>query len=208
MHIIQEKLLKIIAEKNIGNLKLREIGELVGAPHPQIIKHHLSQLEQKGFIIFNKSKKIIYKIDQNTTSPLRSIPILGSADCGPATFFADQNIEGYLKVSNKLIHSKNKLFAIRAVGQSMNKANINGDTIDDGDYVIIDSENKNISDNDYVLSIIDDVCNIKKIRFIKNNTQALLLSESSIDQPPIVINYNETNYLINGKVTQVIKKYE
>lgn len=205
MHIIQEKLLKLITEKNIGNLKLREIGELVDTPHPQLIKHHLNQLEQKGFIAINRIKKIINRVDQGVGSSFKSIPILGSADCGPASFYADQNIEGYLKVSNNVIKSEKKLFAIKAVGLSMNKADINGRSIDDGDYVIVDGEDREISNKDYVVSIIDEVCNIKKIYIDKGSNQVSLISESTKEFPPIVINLNESNYFVNGKVIQVIK---
>lgn len=205
MHIIQEKILKLVSEQNVGNLKLRELGDLIGVPHPQLIKHHLNQLEQKGFIIINRAKKIISRADQLAESSFKSIPILGSADCGPANFFADQNVEGYLKVSDDLLKSKNNLFALRAVGQSMNRSDINGKSIEDGDYVIIEFENMEIKNKDYVVSIIDGVCNIKKLLFDKDNNQVVLMSESTKNFPPIFINPETTNYFVNGKVVQVIK---
>jgi hypothetical protein len=37
------------------------------------------------------------------TNHLFSIPIIGTANCGPATIFAEQNFQGFLKVSNKLV---------------------------------------------------------------------------------------------------------
>lgn len=43
----------------------------------------------------------------------------------------------------------------------MNKANVNGKTIEDGDYLIIDSDYRSPRNGDVVLSVIDDMANIK-----------------------------------------------
>ena len=56
MHTIQEKLLKVIDDKNVGGLTLRQVGELIGETLPQKVKHHLSQLERKGFILIDIKK--------------------------------------------------------------------------------------------------------------------------------------------------------
>jgi len=207
MHIIQRKLLQLISEKNIGGLKLREIGALVGEKHPQKIKHHLDQLMKKGLIIHNKRKKLIKRLDVNKKNGhLINVPILGSANCGEALVFSDENLEGFLKVSAKLIKSRGKLLALKAVGNSMNKAKIKGKSIEDGDYIIINSEDKNPVNGDYIVSVIDDVCNVKKFVWDKENKQIILLSESNQDIPPIYIHPQEKKYFISGKVIDIIKK--
>jgi repressor LexA len=61
MHPIQEKLLKILDQKVLSNITLREIGTLIKEPLPQKIKHHLEQLEKKGFITYNRKNKTISK---------------------------------------------------------------------------------------------------------------------------------------------------
>jgi len=89
----------------------------------------------------------------------------------------------------------------------MNRADIEGKTIEDGDYVIIDSEQKNPKNGEYVLSIIDDVANIKRYFEDKKNKQVVLLSESRANFLPIYIHPREIpEYLVGGKVIQVIKK--
>ena len=50
MHKIQQNILKLSGEKNLGAMTLREIGEQIGEKYPQKIKHHLTQLEKKGFL--------------------------------------------------------------------------------------------------------------------------------------------------------------
>jgi len=207
MHLIQKKILELSTTRNLGNLKLREIGKLVNEPHPQKIKHHLLQLEKRGFLRVNKDKQLIENINETPNqSRLRSIPIVGAANCGEALMFANECVEGYLKVSKKIIaKDSDKLFAIKAIGNSMNRANINGQSIEDGDYVLVDGNQHNPQDQHYVLSIIDGMANIKRLK--KNGDQIILSSESSQNYPPIIIHQDDLDsYMINGEVVQVIKK--
>lgn len=208
MHTIQEKLLKIVDEKNIGGLTLRQIGNLIGESLPQKIKHHLFQLERKGFVLIDKKNKKISRINNKTKADglFISVPIVGSANCGPATIYTDQNIEGYLKISKRLISNRRGLFAIKAEGSSMNKANIADKNIEPGDYVIVDSKDISPNDGDYVVSIIDNLANIKKYRLDRQNSRIVLLSESTQEYAPIFIHKND-NFMINGKIIDVIKKF-
>ncbi|MFA4943022.1 MAG: S24 family peptidase [Patescibacteria group bacterium] len=203
MHQIQEKLLELSKKLSLKGKSLREIGDLVGVLNqPQKIKHHLAQLEKKGFI-----NSLEGDSNQKSAVGLISVPILGAANCGEANMFADDNIEGYLKVSPAMLKKKNNIFAIRATGFSMNRANVNGESIDQGDFVIVDSENKNPQNGDYIISIIDGVANIKKINIDEKRKQIILLSESSKDYSPIYIHAEDADcYHVGGRVMQVIKK--
>ncbi len=214
MHIIQEKLIKLMQEQNVSGLTLREIGRRIGEENsPQKIKHHLNQLAKRGLIRFDQNRKIIERVQsgKNKTGNLVSIPILGSANCGEALIFADERTEGYVRISQKILGSYAKrakdLFAVRAVGESMNRANINNNTIDDGDYVIIDRNVTSPKNNDYVLSVIDGMSNIKKIILDENNNQIVLVSESSKDFAPIYIHSDDFDRcMINGTVIKVMKQ--
>jgi repressor LexA len=209
MHLIQEKLLKLVAEENIGKLTLREIGELIHEKFPQKIKHHLCQLEQKGFITLDtKNGKIFRNSSKAHASDLLvSIPIVGSANCGPATIYADENVEGYLKVSKRIIAKQKGVVAIKAHGNSLNKANVKGKNIEPGDFVIIDCNQTSPRDGDYILSVIDNMANIKKIRFDVKNRRVVLLSESTQSFTPIFL-HKDDDFVINGKVIDVIKRFE
>ncbi len=207
MHPIQEKLLKILDQKILSDMTLRDIGELIKEPLPQKVKHHLEQLEKKGFISYDRKNKTISKQKNSSKSHslFLSIPIIGSANCGPATIFANENIEGYLKISKNILSKCKNIFAIKAQGLSMNKSNINGVSIEDGDYLIIDSDYRSPKNGDVVLSVIDDMANIKKYIFDEENNQIVLVSQSTKDIPPIYIHENDS-FMVNGKVIQVIKK--
>jgi SOS-response transcriptional repressor LexA len=206
MHPLQQKLLKVAAARNLGQLSFREIGKLIGEEHPQKVKHHLKQLEKKG-LIRSIAEGVAIKKTGNQDG-IVSIPILGAADCGPATIFAEENVEGYLRISRRLISFSAGLFALRAVGNSMNNASIKGKNLENGDYTIIDSRVRDPENDDYVVSIIGGVCNIKK--FIKDtkNKQIVLLSESTQDLPPIHIHPEEAGYFVSGRVVDVVKSPE
>lgn len=186
----------------------REIGREIGVSHPQIVKHHLNQLKKKG-LLGKKEPISISKLRENLNKQVTNlvdIPILGSANCGIATIIAEESLEGFLKISSKLlgVSKPEKLFALRASGNSLNRAKISGENVENGDYLIVDTDYKNPKDGEYVVSVIDSCANVKKIKL--EDEKIILLSESSEDIPPIYIHSDES-YLINGKVIKVVKTH-
>lgn len=213
MHELQQKLLKLTQDRNLGQFTLRDIGGMVGERSPQKIKHHLSQLEKRGLIRIDRARNLIEKIQAGSVSGflrrgrLLTIPILGSANAGPAKLLAEQNIEGYLKISNTLLGRRrsSQLFALKVDGPSMNRSSIDGKRIEDGDYVIVDGDARDPQNGDVVLSVIDGLANLKRFHLDKQNRQIALVSESTQDFPPIYI-HEDDDFFVNGKVVQVIKK--
>ncbi|OGM90316.1 hypothetical protein A2755_03955 [Candidatus Wolfebacteria bacterium RIFCSPHIGHO2_01_FULL_48_22] len=209
MHKIQEQILHILSRKNLSGQTLREIGSLIGESSPQKVKHHLLQLTKKRFIRFDGKNRIIERaLDmEKNREPLISLPVVGAANCGPATIFADTNIERYLKISRKLIPSGGRLFVLRAEGNSMNKARVKGKNIEDGDFVLIDANRKSPKDKDYIVSVIDGTANIKRFYMDKKNKRIILKSESTHDHLPIFI-HPDDDYQISGTVVDIVKNPE
>jgi len=214
LHPIQEKILRIAQEKNLVNLSLREIGELVGDRSPQKIKHHLEQLSKKGLLTIDRVKGVMQRpkngwiegfLDKGKR--LLRIPIVGSANCGSAELLAESNIIGYLRISNTMLNRKTGegLFAVRADGFSMNNTSLDGKTIDNGDYVIVDSRRVVPEEGKIILSIIDGAANIKRFHMDKANNQIVLMSDSIEDLAPIYIHPSD-DYIVSGTVIDVIKK--
>lgn len=215
MHIIQQKLLNLAKERNLAELTLRKIGELIGeAGSPQKIKHHLDKLMEKGLLLPSANGKklapALAGFDKKTK--IISLPIIGAANCGEALTFADEKVEGYLKVSPGILGAglakrAGDLYVLKALGDSMNRAKINDKNIDEGDYVLIDKTIVSPNSGDYVVSVIGGLSNIKKYFFDPKNKQIILLSESTQDIPPIYIHESDLdNYLVCGKVVDVFKK--
>lgn len=218
MHPIQEKLLGLSRKQNLAKASLRELARLISMPDEpaQKIKHHLLQLQKKGFLSIDRAKGVMNRAASTSTitkdltgknSSLFSIPIIGTANCGPATIFAEENFQGFLRVSSKLVGRSKPtgLYAIRTDGASMNRAKINDRYIDDGDLVIVDGNSKVPRENDVVLAIIDGNATIKRFIDDRENGQIVLKADSSLDYDPIYL-HPEDDFQISGKIIGVIKK--
>jgi repressor LexA len=218
VHPIQEKLLELSKRENLAKLSLRDMATGIGMPKesPQKIKHHLLQLQKRGFLSIDRAKGMMSRASSTPawakglllkTTRLFSIPIVGMANCGPATIFAEQNFQGFLRASSKLVgrQKPDGLYAVKSDGTSMNRAEINGRHIEDGDFVIVDSEDKTVSTGDVVLAIIDDKATIKRFIDDREHGQIVLKADSSYDYAPIYLHPSD-NFNISGKVVGVIKK--
>lgn len=215
MHEIQEKLLTLAHDSDLSRISLRKIAELLDQPSmsPGVLQHHFAQLEKKKLLFVDRKAKTQQLGERAEDMRFYTIPIVGMASCGPANTFADEATEGYLTVSkNSIATIKGKSFAVRASGNSMNKANIpapNGSTapLEDGDYAIVDTEYTDLESNKgkYIVSIINGLANIKKLAV--RNYDIALLSESTDPSayPPIIVSEND-DYLINGRVVAAVKK--
>lgn len=205
IHQIQKKLLDLGKIRQLSGKTLREIGGLVGAPDaPQIVKHHLTRLQERGLITadFPNREYLLVNL-QKSSKDFISVPIFGAANCGSASIIANDQVEGYLKVSKRIIGQR-KIFAIRAVGNSMNRANLKGSSIENGDLVLVDRTEKTLRDNDYVVGVIDGCATIKKVRLDKKNQTMTLMPESTESFTPIIL-HSDDNLFIAGKVVQVVK---
>lgn len=212
MHIIQQGLLRLTEEgSDVMAMKLSELARILNVEHLQQIKHHREHLLKKGLLSPNQNAKEITKQAFGDNSSLLRIPVLGSANAGPATLYADGQVTGYLRLSETLLPkaiSRKALYALKVVGQSMNRAKIGAQKLsaDDGDYIIADGSTYDPKSNDYVVSIIDGKANIKKLILDPQNGQIALISESSEDFPPIIISNDDTvDYLAQSKIVQVVK---
>ncbi|QQR82541.1 hypothetical protein IPJ70_00265 [Candidatus Campbellbacteria bacterium] len=211
MHIIQKQLLDLIAtHEDFGSYSLRKIAEMVGAEgKPQTAKYHLQKLAEGGLIQMNLEAGVIKLVKRGyakaSASPIYSLPVVGSANCGPATIFAEQNIDQYLKISSSLLpRNKSNLYALIADGDSMNKAEIDGKTIESGDFVLVDSEYKIYKNTDIVVAVIDGLATIKRYREDKVNRMIILEADSTEKYLPIFIHEGD-DFQISGKVVGIIK---
>lgn len=115
-------------------------------------------------------------------------------------------MQGYLKVSPSILKKNKNIFVVRAKGNSMNKTIIGQDNIDDGDYVLVDADDKNPLNGDCVLSIIDGAANIKRFKKDLDRGLIILLSESTSNYEPIYIHQDDVgSYSVAGKVVGVLK---
>lgn len=213
MHQLQKQLLNLAQHQDLGPLSLRQIAKLIGADgKPQIVKHHLQQLDKIGLLQVNFDEGIIRPIKRGfNASPAKrlffSLPIVGMANCGPQTVFAEERVEGYLKVSAKMLpHRKQDLYVLVADGPSMNKAEVRaGIIIEDGDYVVVDNAYKTPKTGDIVVAVIDGLATIKRFRRDRANNRIVLEADSTEEYHPIFVSEDD-EFEISGKAVDVIKK--
>lgn len=213
MNDTQARILELAKTTDINTLGVRELARQLGV-HPQTAKYHREQLIKNGHLkrtgVFRASR-----VDGEALggAQLVTIPYLGAANCGPATRIAGAEPVGEICVSSRFltrIPNFNSLFAVKADGTSMNQARLYGETIDDGDFVIVDSE-LTPQKGDYVVATVSNLANIKKFLPEYNASGELsriaLVSESTEEYEPILIHPDDqAEGLIAGVALQVIKK--
>lgn len=163
--------------------------------------NYLNELEEKGYIQRTSEDRGI-KLKGITQDTFVDIPILGMANAGTALTYADQYIEGYLKVSKSIVRDKN-VFAVQISGTSMNKAKVNNKTIDDGDFVLVEKR-ETYDYNDKVLVIIDGLATVKIYRKFDDDNIVLAPDSTDKKHKPIFLT-SEDNFVIDGKVVEVLK---
>jgi SOS-response transcriptional repressor LexA len=210
MHPTQKAILDLARMKNLVSMSLKEIAGCIGEdPVPQKIKYHIDCLVKNGFLKVDREAGVAEVVAAGGKQGVVSLPLVGAASAGPATVFADENVEAYLQVSSSFLPRRGgDFFVIRVVGNSMNNADVNGQCIGNGDFVVVDGRDRVPQDGKYYVSIIGDVANIKKVRLDKRNGVIALVSESKTPDefPPIFIDLtNGDSFSIAGKVVRVLK---
>ncbi|PIR70271.1 MAG: repressor LexA [Candidatus Niyogibacteria bacterium CG10_big_fil_rev_8_21_14_0_10_42_19] len=176
--------------------------------------YYINKLQKEGYLKkeAHQPRSITIQPDEVIKSILPkeiksfSVPVLGAANAGPATLYAEENIEGYLKVSRDTLNRKEGIFALRVEGDSMNKAKVDEKNLEEGDFVLIDPGYSDPKNGDYVLSIIDGCANLKKFKRDEKTDQVMLISESTNPKHKPIFLSSDDNFMVNGKIVAVIKK--
>lgn len=162
---------------------------------------YLNELERKGYIQrTSEDRGIILK--GITKSGFIDVPVLGTANAGMALAFADEYVEGYLKVSKRIVRDLD-VFAVQISGTSMNLAEVNGKRIEDGDFILVDRRAE-CQSGDKVLVVIDGLATVKTYRTVDGKNIVLMPESSDPKHKPIFLT-REDNFIINGKVIDVLK---
>lgn len=178
---------------------LKEIKEALGYAGISSVQRHVEALKKKGFL--SNERYQARSLEVALSQQVVNIPLVGNVACG-TPLLAMENIEAYIPYpTSKTKYSANDLFFLRAVGDSMNKANINGKIINDGDYVLI--RKTNIPEfGKRVVALIGDEATIKRL---KQETDCIVLEPESTNPANKPI-YLFDDFSIQGVVVDVLKK--
>ncbi len=180
---------------------VRELTEHLGYSSSQSGLRIIRSLTEKGVVARDRNKNLtLRKLDAFPGGPSTKtieLPILGYVACG-SPIMAEESIEGYLRVSESIVSRGKQHFILRAMGDSMERADIF-----EGDYLVI-RKDAVIHTNDIVLAFIDDEATIK--RYVTTRNGFVLKPESdNPEHTPIVADEFTT---IIGKVVHTIGKWD
>lgn len=154
----------------------------------------IEALEKKELIKRDDDRRI-YVVENNNYADLKSIfsvPLYGLASCGEALAHAQDMAENYLQLSRSLFPKtkSENLFAVKALGDSMDRAGIN-----DGDYVIfekIQSQNAFYLENKVVVAVINGLATIKIFKKVDKEVAGLYPYSTNDVHQPIFIHKSDS----------------
>jgi len=131
----------------------------------------------------------------------REVPVVGVAPAGPF-MTAEENREGMVRLPTDFFKPENaKFFLLRVKGNSMNRCEIKGEKIDDGDLVLV-RQQAVARPGEVVVILLDGKATIKRLS--KGQGYYILKPES--DSPvhaPIVL---KNDFRVQGVVQRILKK--
>ena len=130
-----------------------------------------------------------------------SVPVYGLASAGDALAFAEDNMDGYLQISESLlrISSPAQLFAVKTLGDSMDKEGIR-----DGDYVIFEKKDDGFEyDGKIVVAVVNGLATIKKYEKLGNGVIGLFPNSNNKFHQPIYIHESDS-FMIAGVFKKVL----
>lgn len=207
---LQDNLLTLAKSGELSYKTYREIAVLVKAKHPYTIQQAIRSLINKGLLVKNEYTGAISPTSDNDKSQqLIEIPVMGYVSCGPATTLAaDTPIDSIsLSPSTAKIPKPKITYALVALGGSMTRAEINGKSVEENDYVIVEKRSwSEATDGEYVVSRFNDTNNLKRLSIDRLNRRVILRSESFDNIAPIIISEEDMPYFaIEGVARDVVK---
>lgn len=127
------------------------------------------------------------------------VPLYNDISCGNGAF-VDDNIIDYVSVPDDNMNSSVEYFAQKAKGDSMQEAGI-----EDGDICVFEKTNT-IEDNKIGCFCIDD--GIATCKKFKKGTSFIQLIPMNRAYDPIVIDLQDSNFRILGKLKKAIKEFD
>jgi len=163
----------------------------------------IEALEKRELVKRDADKKIFIVENDNYANlkNIFSMPFYGLASCGEALSYADGNVDGYLQVSRSLFskHEPVRLFAVKALGDSMDLEGIN-----DGDYVVFEKcEAGDDFNGKIVVAVINGMATIKRYRKMPHGIIGLFPNSNNSVHQPIYLDISD-NILIAGVFRKIL----
>ncbi len=156
----------------------------------------IEALEKKDLITRDENKKIYLVENENygDAQNVFSIPLYGLASCGEALAYAEDNpADDFLQLSRSLFGKSEpeRMFAVKALGDSMNKEGIS-----DGDYVIFEkAQSDSDFENKIVVAVINGMATIKRYKNMGKGVIGLFPHSTNEAHHPIYLSEADTIFI-------------
>ena len=192
---------KLIVENGLPPT-VEELRKVLKLGSKRTVLRYLKWLEDEGDIErWSGARGIKLKRPLGGSDEMRQIPLVGEATAG-ALMLAEENREGWVKLPTEMLAQKSaKYFLLRVKGDSMNKAKIGSELIENGDLVLVE-QRATANSGEIVVALVDGEATIK--RLAKGSGYWILKPESTEKKySPIIL---KENFQVQGIITKVLKK--
>ena len=174
-----------------------EIAQELGFKSPNAAEEHLKALARKGAIEMTPGASRGIRIPgfEPAANEEEGLPVIGRVAAG-APILAQQNVEDSCKINPEFFHPKAD-YLLRVRGMSMKDIGIF-----DGDLLAVHTT-REARNGQIVVARIDDEVTVK--RFQRNGNKVLLIAENP-EFPPIEVNLEEQDLVIEGLSVGVIRR--
>lgn len=199
LHPAQQKLLQLLIKNNDEPLSIRQLQEEISAKSPSVVQHHLSQLEEKGYLRRNPANPKDYVVMEHVQDKeFAYINMYGMVQCGPHGLLLEGNPIDRIPIYTKLLgFPSSEAFLLKARGSSMQPK------INPGDLVIAKKVN-DVQNNEIAVCVNDGEVLIKKIQKIPNPEGGFAYYLTSLN-PEVPAFLAGHNFHIEGIVRGVYK---
>jgi len=203
-HLTREQVLKALNESFINSglaPTIEELRKKLGVGSKRTVLRYLKWLEDEGDIERWSGARGVRPLRSDISGvQTRAVPVVGQVPAGPL-MVAEQNIDGWVQMPKTIARAGSEYFLLRVRGNSMNKAKVDGEKIEDGDLVLV-RQQATSNDGDIVVALIDGEATIK--RFARASGYYVLKPDSTdTKNHPIVVDHD---FHTQGAVVRVLKR--
>lgn len=181
---------------------VEELRRLLGVGSTRTVLRYLDALKEEGYIDrWSGARGLRMRKGPDASLQTRLVPIVGEAPAGQL-MPAEENILGQVQLPKEFLKPPSaKFFLLRVRGDSMNRAKVEGQTIEDGDLVLVRQQER-AEPGKIIVALVDGEATIKKL--VKGPGYYVLKPESSNPKHgPIIV---AQDFHIQGIVSRVFKK--
>ena len=160
-------------EENSYQPTVRDISEHFGISL-RAVQDHILALQKKGFLSQSQKKARSIRVlsdmrDKEPQTYISKVPLLGTVAAGKP-LLSEENLDGYVNLTEPFVRPGKSYFALRVRGQSMVNAGIL-----DGDLAVVEQSSTAI-DGQIIVAVIDDAITLK--RYYKESGRIRLQPEN------------------------------